>query len=69
MSAWDRGAYALQRRCSCRKGQRTAECAAQGWHTVDTDDTATRLHADARDLESNGWGEYRVTVVATGVVL
>ena len=46
---WDRGRYQVQRRCDHKRGQRSAECVTDGWHTVATsDDVADAMRERAR---------------------
>lgn len=47
--AWDKARFAVERRCTCRPGDRSAEC-AQGWHRVDGYSTeAAALRAAKKD--------------------
>lgn len=67
MARWDKARYAIERRCTCRRGDRAAECkGGAGWHRVDGHDTEAAALADAYAL---GFDMYRVVDSDTGKVV
>lgn len=49
---WWVGRFGVERKCDCRRGQRSAECHDAGWHLVDSSDD--RADAVACALELGG---------------
>lgn len=57
-TGWEDGRLGIERKCDCRKGNRSAECHLAGWHLVaSSDDMGDALH-EARRLAPHG--RYRV---------
>lgn len=64
---WDQGRFQLERQCTCRRGDRSAEClGGAGFHVVDTADDALSMLADAQTLGKETGRAYRVRDRATG---
>ena len=57
-SDWYAGRFGIERKCDCRKGQRSAECHLAGWHLIDSSNDRGNALAEARKLASHG--VYRV---------
>lgn len=69
MIGWDRGTYAIERRCDCRKGNRSAECFSVEWHMVSSSDNAGDA-LDERDRLHDATGvDHRVVDKRTGRAL
>lgn len=67
MPRWDLGRFGLQRQCTCKS--KSAECYADGWHTVDTFGESGPALYDQRQLAEGQHGAYRVIEVSTGEVV
>lgn len=57
-SDWWVGRFGIERRCDCRKGQRSAECHEAGWHLIDSSNDPANAIAHAITLAPHG--TYRV---------
>lgn len=52
---WDKGQYAVLRQCDHASGQRSAECARDGWHMVaSSDDREDAAHESDRLRSETG---------------
>ncbi len=57
-SGWELGRFGVERRCTCSKSQRSAECRTAGWHLVASSDDRGDALGEARKLAPHG--QYRV---------
>jgi hypothetical protein len=51
-TGWESGRFGIERKCDCRKGQRSAECYTAGWHLVASSDDRGDALCCARELSS-----------------
>lgn len=63
---WDRGRYQVQRRCDHQRGQRSAECHDQGWHTVATSDDVGDAMGERERLHNATRVDHRIVDSTTG---
>lgn len=67
--AWWQGPFQVERACTCEGHNRSAECASDGWHCVDSWDTADEARADARACSTMYGHAYRAIERSTGKVV
>lgn len=67
--AWDKARYAVERVCTCRKGQRNGECIDRGFHRVDGWESLDEAVGDASKLSKEVGVTYRVVDSHTDVVI
>lgn len=63
-AGWEDGRFGIERRCTCPKSQRGAECASAGWHLVASSDdrgdaigeaVRLRVHDDYRVVDQDDY--------------
>jgi hypothetical protein len=68
MGRWDDQRFGVERECTCRRGDRSAEC-RRGWHLVDTESGRGAAIRSATDLACGAAASYRVVDVITDEVV
>jgi len=56
-AGWERGRFTIERKCTCPRKQRAAECVTAGWHVVASSDDLGDALAEVRRLTPHG--DYR----------